>query len=90
MAGTPERSRTGQLALAVGGGSRGSFAELDLYLLIGEGKQGQCALLDRHFILPFALGAGLGLTPKAVQSFRREAKAAAKFHHTNIVPTLLH
>jgi len=32
------------------------------------------------------LSAGLGLTPKAVQRFRREAEAAAKLHHTNIVP----
>src|SRR6266851_2724711 len=32
------------------------------------------------------LSGGLGLTPKAVQRFRREAAAAAKLHHTNIVP----
>jgi serine/threonine protein kinase len=32
------------------------------------------------------LGGGLGLTPKAVDRFRREAAAAAKLHHTNIVP----
>src|SRR5262249_19274501 len=28
----------------------------------------------------------LGLTPKAVQRFHREAEVAAKRHHTNIVP----
>ena len=32
------------------------------------------------------LGPGLGLTPRAVDRFRREAAAAAKLHHTNIVP----
>lgn len=32
------------------------------------------------------LGPGLGLTPRAVDRFRREASAAARLHHTNIVP----
>jgi serine/threonine protein kinase len=32
------------------------------------------------------LSGGLGLTSKAIQRFRREAEAAAKLHHTNIVP----
>jgi serine/threonine protein kinase/predicted Zn-dependent protease len=31
------------------------------------------------------LSGGLGLTARAVQRFRREAEAAAKLHHTNIV-----
>src|SRR6516162_1313528 len=32
------------------------------------------------------LSGGLGLTDRAVQRFHREAEAAAKLHHTNIVP----
>jgi serine/threonine protein kinase/tetratricopeptide (TPR) repeat protein len=41
--------------------------------------------LNRRVALK-VLSGGLGLTPNAVQRFRREAEAAAKLHHTNIVP----
>ena len=41
--------------------------------------------LNRRIALK-VLSGGLGLTAKAVQRFRREAEAAAKLHHTNIVP----
>ncbi len=32
------------------------------------------------------LSSGLGLSSKAILRFRREAEAAGKLHHTNIVP----
>src|ERR1700736_208310 len=41
--------------------------------------------LNRKVALKVLSGT-LGLTPKAVQRFHREAEAAAKLHHTNIVP----
>jgi tetratricopeptide (TPR) repeat protein len=41
--------------------------------------------LNRRVALK-VLSTGLGLTPNAVQRFQREAEAAAKLHHTNIVP----
>ena len=41
--------------------------------------------LNRRVALK-VLSGGLGLTGKAVKRFRREAEAAAKLHHTNIVP----
>src|SRR4051794_2206518 len=41
--------------------------------------------LNRRVALK-VLSGGLGLTSKAVQRFHREAEAAAKLHHTNIVP----
>src|SRR5262249_46446102 len=41
--------------------------------------------LNRRVALK-VLSGGFGLTSKALQRFRREAEAAAKLHHTNIVP----
>src|SRR5215471_14485941 len=41
--------------------------------------------LNRRVALKL-LSASLGLTSKAVIRFKREAEAAAKLHHTNIVP----
>src|SRR5271165_5882303 len=41
--------------------------------------------LNRRVALK-VLSGGLGLTGRAVDRFQREAEAAAKLHHTNIVP----
>ena len=41
--------------------------------------------LNRRVALK-VLSSSLGLTAKAVKRFRREAEAAAKLHHTNVVP----
>ena len=41
--------------------------------------------LNRRVALK-VLSTGLGLTTKAIMRFKREAEAAAKLHHTNIVP----
>jgi tetratricopeptide (TPR) repeat protein len=41
--------------------------------------------LNRRVALK-VLGPGLGLTPRAIDRFRREAEATARLHHTNIVP----
>ncbi len=41
--------------------------------------------LNRKVALKVLAGS-LGVTPTAVMRFRREAEAAAKLHHTNIVP----
>jgi serine/threonine protein kinase len=41
--------------------------------------------LNRRVALK-VLGHSMALTPQAVNRFRREAEAAAKLHHTNIVP----
>src|SRR5262249_8370292 len=50
--------------------------------VVYEARQGA---LNRKRALN-GLSSGLGLTPKAVERFRREAEAAARLHHTNIVP----
>lgn len=72
---------------------REPFSELgDFQLLreIGRGGMGvvyeaRQVSLDRLVALK-VLRTGLGLTSQAVQRFRREAAAAARLHHTNIVP----
>jgi serine/threonine protein kinase len=66
------------------------LADFEIVRLLGRGGMGMVyearqISLNRVVALK-VLSGGLGLTAKAVQRFRREAEAAAKLHHTNIVP----
>jgi serine/threonine protein kinase/dienelactone hydrolase len=70
------------------GGQR--LGDFEVVREIGRGGMGvvyeaRQVSLNRPVALK-VLGPGLGLTPHAVQRFHREAEAAAKLHHTNIVP----
>jgi serine/threonine protein kinase/Flp pilus assembly protein TadD len=66
------------------------LGDFDLLRELGRGGMGvvyeaRQISLNRRVALK-VLPPGLGLTPQAVQRFEREAQAAAKLHHTNIVP----
>src|SRR5262249_25014377 len=66
------------------------LGDFELLRELGRGGMGTVyearqVSLNRKVALK-VLSGGLGLTSKAVQPFRREAEAAAKLHHTNIVP----
>ena len=66
------------------------LGEFDILRELGRGGMGVVyeavqTSLGRRVALKVLAG-GLGMTPKAVDRFRREAAAAAKLHHSNIVP----
>src|SRR6202043_3801143 len=66
------------------------LGDFELVRELGRGGMGivyeaRQVSLNRKVALK-VLSGGLGLTSKAVQRFHREAEAAAKLHHTNIVP----
>jgi len=66
------------------------LGDFELLREIGRGGMGivyeaRQVSLNRRVALK-VLPPGLGLTGQAVQRFEREAQAAAKLHHTNIVP----
>src|ERR1700680_1007263 len=73
-----------------GSGHLRRLGDFELIRELGRGGMGvvyeaRQVSLNRKVALK-VLSGGLGLAPRAVQRFRREAEAAAKLHHTNIVP----
>src|SRR5262249_8969313 len=75
---------------SMGADSPQRLGDFELIREVGRGGMGvvyeaRQVSLNRKVTLKVIWG-GRGLTSKAVQRFRREAEAAAKLHHTNIVP----
>lgn len=91
-AGAPVQSTTGDRAEAVTADGRGLEQLGDYRILreIGRGGMGvvyeaEHTSLGRHValkVLPFRSASN----PKSLMRFRREARSAARLHHTNIVP----
>lgn len=69
---------------------RRPFGDFEIVREIGRGGMGivfeaEQISLRRKVALKI-MNSGLGISPKAIERFRREAEAAARLHHTNIVP----
>ena len=76
--------------MALPDGTRRSLGDFEIVREIGRGGMGVVyeapAGLAQPQVALKVLSGGLGLTATAVRRFRREAEAAARLHHTNIVP----
>ena len=78
------------MSVSQGPESKQRLGDFEIVREIGRGGMGivyeaRQLSLNRKVALKI-LSNGLGLSAKAVVRFRREAEAAAKLHHTNIVP----
>jgi serine/threonine protein kinase len=67
-----------------------TLCDFEILRELGRGGMGvvdeACQLSLNRKVALKVLSGGLGLTGNAVQRFQREAEAAAKLHHSNIVP----
>lgn len=81
---------SGGVAASVGPVPLSRLGDFRIIREIGRGGMGvvyeaEQESLHRHVALK-VLGTQLGMTPRQKARFRREAEAAARLHHTNIVP----
>src|SRR5262249_33275040 len=66
------------------------LGDFEIVREVGRGGMGvvyeACQVSLNRKVALKVLSGGLGLSPRAVPRFRREAQAPPKLHHTNIVP----